>query len=279
MTDVTQQTAAPAGTTAPAGTAAPATPWHGITDSEGAAYVANKGWQTAADVIKSYQGAEKLVGVDPAQLLRMPRTDDPEGFRTVAAKLGMPENPKDYAIDSPKDMPLSPEYDAFARDAFHKVGLTGKQAAELSKAHNLYLRGVAEKATKDYELNVASDKKSLETEWGGGYDRQMARAELAAKSLGLPGEVIDAIEEKVGYGATMKLFADIGLKIGEDKFVSGSSGGQRFSNTMTPGEAKAQWDAMKVDPIAVAALKDNQHPGHQAAAEKQKKLFQIMYPD
>jgi len=26
-------------------------------------------------------------------------------------------------------------------------------------------------------------------------------------------------------------------------------------------------------------LKDNQHPGHQAAAEKQKKLFQIMYPD
>src|SRR3990172_4178733 len=72
--------------------AVPATaPWHGVADPAVAEYVKVKGWTAPADVIKSYQGAEKLIGRDPSTLLVMPRADDPVGQRAVFSRLGMPE--------------------------------------------------------------------------------------------------------------------------------------------------------------------------------------------
>jgi hypothetical protein len=36
---------------------------------------------------------------------------------------------------------------------------------------------------------------------------------------------------------------------------------------------------MKADPAQSAALRDSQHPGHEAAKLKQTQLFKIMYPE
>lgn len=255
-----------------------AAPWHGITDPEVASYVDNKGWKTPADIVTSYRGAEKFVGRDPSTLIAIPRADDAEGFRAVAAKLGMPEKATDYKLDTLKDFPVDPAYQSHVQELFHKAGLTAAQAAAVSKGHNEFMAKAAQQAAKDYDLNVEADKRALQKDWGAGYDRMISRAQNAARSLEIPPEAIDAMEEKIGFAGVMKLMATIGTKLGEDSLGGGAgTGAVRFGSQMTTGEAQAEWDAMKADDKVRAALFDGNHPGHKAAVEKQRKLFAIIH--
>ena len=257
-----------------------AAPWHGIpeTDAEGVAYVGNKGWKSPADVINSYKGAEKLIGRDPSTLIPVPRADDPAGFRAVMAKLGLPETPDKYEFaPMPDGMKADDGYVAWARETFHKTGLTAAQVKALTGEHNAYVAATLAQQEKDYGLRVAADKKALLAEWGGGHERMMSAAKSAATSLGFTPEMIDAMEKSVGYAGTYKFFADLGKKMGEDGFVAGGDKA-KFTGQLTPDEAKAEWEKMKLDPTMIAALKDRMHPGHDAAAKKQKDLFAVMYP-
>lgn len=231
-------------------------------------------------VVKSYQGAEKLIGRDPNTLLAMPRLDDAEGMRAVFGKLGMPESPEKYEFDKPPEgVEPDADYQTWSRNTFHKLGLTASQAKTLAKEHDVYVKGLIDKHTADYKLGVEADKQALAAEWRGGFERMMNSAQTAAKALGFTPQVVDAIERSVGYAQTMKLFAEIGGKLGEDKFVGAGLKKSGFSDTMTPEEAKQAWETMKLDVNEMAALRDGMHPGHKNAAEKQRKLFSIMHPE
>jgi len=260
-------------------TATTTAPWHGITDPDAAAYVTNKGWQSPADVIKSYQGAEKLIGRDPSTLVQLPRADDPEGTRALFQKLGLPESPDKYdmKVGLPKDAAINEDFAKNMQGLLHKAGIVPSQAQELIGGYNAMLLAQQEQAAKDYELNVAADKQALKDEWKGGYDRMFNRAQNAATKLGFTPELVDAIEKHVGYAGTYKLLADIGAKLGEDGFVG--EGKTNFEGELTPAEAKNQWDSKKLDQNFMAALTDASHPGHKAAQELQTKLFKIMYPE
>ena len=272
-TTSTTTTAAPAPTPAPA--------WHGQTDPDMVAWIANKGWEGPADVVKSYAGAEKLIGRDPSTLVTLPRADDPAGFRAVLSKLGLPESPDKYEFSPPGEgAKLDAGYEKWARDTFHKVGLTGEMAKTLTKEHNAFIAATLAQQATDYNLSVEADKKALLAEWKGGHERMMNAAQTAAKALGFTPEMIDGIEGAAGYAGTWKFFAQLGQKMGEDGFVTAGEGGKPgFGAQLTPAEAKTQWEAMKIDPTAIAALKDHQHPGHKAAKAKQTLLFGVMYPE
>ena len=248
-----------------------------MTDPVAAQYITNKGWTNPADVIKSYQGAEKLIGRDPTTLLTIPRADDPVGFRAAMARLGMPETADKYDFKMPEG--ADPTYGEWAKGTFHKVGLTASQAKELVAANNEFAAQAQAASQKAYDLQVSADKQTLLTEWRGGYERMMTAAQTAVKSLGFSAEMIDAMEKTVGYANVMKHFAALGQKLGEDSFVSSGEGkGQRFSGTMTPSEAQAQINADKLDPNTKMALFDTSHPGHKAAKERQSQLFALAYP-
>ena len=280
MSEAPAPSPAPAPVPAPAPSPAPApAAWHGLTDATEAAYVTNKGWASPQDVIKSYQGAEKLIGRDPSTLIPMPRLDDPAGFRQVMQKLGLPETPDKYDLGKPAagEPGWDEAYTGWAKGAFHKIGLPNDMAKALTAEHNAHIKSVMDQQAQDYTAKVTAEKTALLREWGGGHERMMNAAQTAAKSLGFTPEMIDSMEAAVGYAATMKHFAQLGQKLGEDKFVTGT-GQPRIGDSLTPDEAKQQIEAMKIDPVMTAALKDNQHPGHKAAKEKQTRLFNIAYP-
>lgn len=260
--------------------AAPA--WHGLpeTDTDGSAYVGVKGWKAPADVIKSYREAEKLIGRDPNTLLVLPRADDPAGLTAAFTKLGRPEKPEayDYKAGLPKDVKVDENFGKAMQGFFHKANLTADQAKTLATDYNSHLVAQQEQAEKDYKLSVELGKKELLTKWGGGHDRMLNVAQTTAKALGFTPELMDAIERQVGYKATYEMLVDIGSKLGEDKFVDGNSRRNGFGDTLTPDEAKQQWDAKKLDPNYMAALQDPQHPGHKAAQATQSALFKVMYP-
>jgi hypothetical protein len=270
---------APASTPAPAPAPDAAAPWHGITDTDAAAYVANKGWQSPQDVIKSYQGVEKLIGRDPSTLIPIPRLDDAEGVKSVFQKLGLPESSDKYdmKVGLPKEAKVDEGFAKTMQGMFHKANLTVDQAKTLAADYNALSVAKAAQEAKDYELNVQADKQSLLDEWRGGHDRMMNRAKTAATTLGFTPELIDAIEKSVGYAGTYKLLAEMGGKLGEDTLVTPSKNTD-FGNTLTPDEAKAQLATARSDPNHISALKDKSHPGHKMAQEKENKLFAIMYP-
>ena len=265
-----------------AGAAAPETPWHGIpaTDAEGTAWITNKGWKTPADAVKGYRGVEALVGRDPSTLLVMPRADDPAGLRAAMARFGLPETADKYEFAKPPEG-LTPDagYEAWARSTFHEVGIPAPMVKALTAKHNEYVAAQLAKQESDYNVQVGIDKKALLSEWGGGHERMMNAAQTAAKALGFDAKMIDAIEKEKGYAGTWKFFADLGKKMGEDGFVTGADKGGQFGAALTPAEAKAEWEKMKLDPTTLAALNDKQHPGNKAAVAKKSSLFSIMYPE
>lgn len=260
------------------GGAAPA--WHGYSDPADVAYLANKGWQGPQDVIKSYRNAEQLIGKNPDQLLVLPRADDPAGFRSVLQKLGLPESPDKYEFAKTEGVTPDAGYEAWARNTFHELGLLPDQVKNLTAKHNEYVKAQLTKQAQDAQLRVQTEKSDLVREWGAGHERMINAAKTAANALGFTGDVIDAIEAKVGYKGTMKLFAALGQKLGEDGFVGGKSNGAGggLGTQLTPAEAKAQWDSMRIDPVMGKALTDSTHPAHKQAKEKQQALFAIMYP-
>ena len=258
--------------------AAPA--WHGYTEQADIDYVATKGWQGPADAVKSYRSAEKLIGRNPDQLLVLPRADDPDGTRAVLAKLGLPEKPDAYdmKVGLPKDAQVNEDFAKSMQGMLHKAGITTGQAKQLVSDWNAMSLAQQTQASKDYELNVQADKQLLLDEWKGGHDRMMNRAKTAATALGFTGELIDAVEQKLGYAKTYKMFAEIGGKLGEDTFVGAGEKTGGFGATLTPAEAKTQLAEMRADLNHVKAMMDKSHPGHKLAQEKENKLFAIMYP-
>lgn len=266
-------------TTTAVDTTATATPaWHGYTEPADIAYVTNKGWQGAPDAVRSYREVEKLVGRDPNTLLTIPRADDPAGFRTAMSKLGLPESADKYEVDIPQGEKPDETYVAWAKGTFHKVGLTAGQVKELTKEHNAYVGNMLAAEKKDYEQRVAADKTALIAEWRDGHDRMLNSAKAAANALGFNGKIMDAIEKSIGYAGTMKLMAGLGQKLSEDGFVSAAGKTQGMNGMLTPDEAKAEWENMKIDPVTQKALFDSSHPGHANAKSKQDRLFKIMYP-
>jgi len=252
-----------------------------LTDAADAAYVQNKGWQGVGDLYKSYRAAEKMIGRDPNSLLVMPRADDPTGFRETMTKLGMPAEAAKYDFGKfPEGFTPDEKVIGWAKEAFHAAGLTNKQAQDVIAANVRFTAERNAAQEQEYNIRVTADKQNLQREWGGGFERMMNSAKVAARSLGLTGEDVDALEQARGYAGTMKFLAELGKKLSEDTFHTGDrdNGGQRFSDTMTPQEATVEWEKMKMDPNTQKALFDTSHPGHKETKAKQAKLFAIMYP-
>ena len=267
------------GAGAGAGAGAAVAPWHGSADPATADYVKNKGWSNPGDVIKSYQGAERLIGRDPNSLLTMPRADDPAGVRGVLSKLGLPETADKYEFSAPEGFEHDPGFVKWAGETYHKAGLLPGQVKEITAAHNKYITEQLKTRDESYKVAVHNDRQTLLKEWGGGHERKMLAASSAAQALGFSAEMIDAIERTVGYAGTWKFFADLGSKLSEDSFVgSGSGKGPAFNTGITPAEAQAQIAAMAADQNIVKSLQDPMHPQHKANTEKRKSLFKAAYP-
>jgi hypothetical protein len=245
---------------------------------ETAAYIQNKGWTDNASIVKSYQGAEKLIGRDPSSLVVLPKAGDTVAERALYQRLGMPESADKYdmRVGLPKEAVINEAFTQRVQGAFHKAGLSSAQAAAVIGDYNAYAQQVQAQEQKDADLNYQSDKTALLREWGGGHERKINSAMTAATSLGFTKDMIDAVESKIGYAATMKHFATLGEKLGEANFHTGEV---KTPGVLTPAEAKAEIASIDLDPSQKAALLDKMHPQHNVVKAKRSSLFAIAYPE
>lgn len=209
-------------------------------------YITSKGFKDVGAVVDSYRNFEKLQGVPAENILKLPKdASDTEGWNNVFNKLGRPSKPEEYNIPMP-EKGGDENFAKFARGIFHEAGLTKGQGEKVVGKWNEYVAGMIKQAHEGTTARVALEEKALKTEWGQAWEQNVKIGENASIKFGLSPQQLTAIEQAVGFSATMKLFHNIGTKLGEDKFVTGG-GGKVFTGTRTPSQAQARIAELRQD--------------------------------
>ena len=227
--------------------AAPATvpAWMADLDETSVGYIQNKNWNSPADVLNAYRGAEKFMRAPIAQRAVIPGPDaKPEEWNSFYNQLGRPADPTGYKIEVPAEGG-NPEFAKAAAAKMHELGLPKGQGEQLAAWFNEQAAAAAAGQTAAKTQTFQQEQQALTQEWGAALQQNTAAAQTAARALALDADTISKIESALGYKATMNLFAKIGAKSGEPDFVTGRGGA--FSDIPTPAQAKAKIAELRAD--------------------------------
>ena len=248
--------------------------WTSGLDEDNKGFVSNKGWDSPGAAVKAYRELESRVG----RSITVPGdNDDPTAWDKVYNKLGRPESPDKYGIQAPEG-----QSDAFAKWAsenFHKAGLSTKQAATLVEQWGEFSKQQSAAVAEAQEGQAKSQAERLRTEWGADYEKNFGLAKTAAQQFGVQGDVIDALENQLGYDGVMKFFREIGVKMGEGDF---HEGGASFNfGGLTPSQAQAELNRMYNDKEWSAAFHNpnKNNAEHKEAVAKKQALMALAYPE
>lgn len=269
-------------------TAAEMTPHQTFLETLPEAYRADplfKNFTNLDDMAKSYVSAAKMVGIDKAQLLRLPSEDTPEAMGEVWNKLGRPESPDKYeikAFEKVKDY-IDDSKVAQIKDIAHKHGVSGKALEALAEWYASDLTGAVSGSQEAMDAEFAEYQAATKAEFGAAYEERMSMAQRAVKTFG--GEdlikVIAENEVVFEHPAVIKAFAAMGeqmAKIAEQtKEDNGFLPNNAASGHMTPSEAKAELAALEGGPDFMKIISDPTHPQRQFILEKRAKLFAYAY--
>lgn len=247
---MTTETPPPAGTTPDVSQ----TPWFSGFDEETRGYIQNKGLASKTmndaflQVSKFHREAERMIGAPANELLRLPKDQNSPEWAGVYKRLGALNAPDEYKFDGVKhtgDKPLNDALVDTLRKAAHSAHMSPDSAAEVAKSVVNYLDGIDANKAAEVATRLANEKKSLKDNWGANEAANMVVARAAAKALGVDENVLDALGNVAGYAKTMDMFRQIGMKIGEGRFVqTDNNGGDKV---MTKEQALAEKTALKAD--------------------------------
>lgn len=249
------------------------TSWIDNLDEELRGVAANKGWKTEADAVRSYRDLERKFGANPDSVVKMPAMDaDPKEWDEFYNKLGRPEDPKEYEIPLPEAGEPIKGFEDWARNAFHKHGITPQQAKGILGEYNQMLQQQVEESHNDFNTRQQAEVDELAKEWGVAHDKNVKIAAKGAQVMGITPDQADALEDVLGYGQTMRMMHNIGSKLGEDVYVDGQGGGG--DGAMTPAQAMDEIGRLKLDKDFRTRLQ-GQDP---VALKKWDQLHQMAYP-
>lgn len=233
------------------------------------------------DLAKSYEHAARLVGVDKAQVLRLPKSEDAPEWANVWNALGRPEKPDAYDFG---ELPgeLMDGVDAAAREAFHNAGLSGRQANAVMQLYaGQVLRAQEARAEQaaQIEMGIVND---LKREWGDGFQDKVHAANRAIMETG-GAELAKVLQETQlsdgtylgNHPALIRLFAKLGEQMAEPTALRGGAGGGGPSS-YTPEAARAEIQRLMADRDFHAARRDKGHADHAKNNALWDRLHQVV---
>lgn len=235
----------------------------------------HKGWKSPEDALKSYTHLEQLMGADKAgRGLILPKdAEDKDGYDRVYKALGRPENPDDYGIKSlvleAADAPLD-EGDAFLVETMsktmHEAGLSTGQAKKLAEAMQGAVKAAGDKAEAAFQAELDAFERQVKP-------GEVEMARRGFRFFGLPeseaGEVGAALVRALGPEKAVKMFAQLGGALGEDKTIEG---GRSMGGFSSPESAGKRMDQLLSD----EAFAKRYQNGDQSAMEEITNLSKIV---
>lgn len=232
------------------------------------AFLANKGWKSAAEMLRDYRQLESHVN----GRLALPKDEnDADGWNALYKAIGRPDTPEGYEFKT-EDGNEDPRLTEIAKAA-HELGLSKKQMDGLAAA----LDGVFTQSSAAEEARITADfeagKAELRTAWGENYDKNVEIARRGAEKFGFDKDLLNAMGDKVGVKKMLETMHRLGKAIGEDTIDGNPS---KAMGGMDAKTAQAELNAMAQDPVKAKALMERTDP---ALAERRKQLLEIVAAD
>lgn len=268
------QAGAGAGTGTANSGAVPTADWTSSFNEDSKGYATNKGWKDPSQLLDSYRNLEKLQGVPQEQLLKLPKSDEPDtAWDSIYKRLGRPDTAEGYKLEVPKGQ--DPAFSKQASEWFHKLGLSEKQGQNLTKMWNEYQANQGTAGKEAFNAQIHQQAANLKKEWGAAHEQNVAIAKRAAREFGVDAKTLDALDAAKGHDFTMKLLHSMGSKMGEATFHAGNGGAADSNGPLTPAQAQAQIKALKGDP----GFSKKYIEGDHGARAKMERLHQFAYPE
>jgi hypothetical protein len=247
-------------------------------DNDAMALVNDRQWKGIPDVLSSYRNLEKLTGVPPERILKLPGANDPvDAWNGVYDRLGRPKSAADYKIPLPEGD--SGEFAKVIAPIFHAAGLSQGQVQQIAEKHNAFIAEQTKQATEAAKTAHAAEMTQLQTEWGADYAKNNDTVDKAAESFGMTKEQVLALKQAMGPRAAMKFLHNIGSKIAvEGSFVAGDKGGGSGFDAMNPQMAIAKIEANRTDRTFVEKFNSKDPVVRGQARAEMERLHQIAYP-
>lgn len=187
--------------------------------------VAQKGWASANDALKSYTELEKAMG----GRVKMPTPESSaEEVSAFYAKIGRPENPDGYEI---KDIPENVPRDENLESLMRKVAFdNGVPKAAFEAQIKSYFDAISQSITQ----SRVEGENALKGEWKDKYDTNLEIAKRFAREGGE--EFFDFLHDS-GLGNNpiiIKAFFVYGTKILDDSLIKGEAGGETTDKGYAP---------------------------------------------
>lgn len=202
-----------------------------------------KGWKSLDDVVKGYRAAERALR-DGGRIKVPGEGASAEEIAEYRKAIGVPEDPKGYAVPEFKDaagnpIPLNTAMTERITAAAHKMGVP-------KAALDALLEGEIRAQIEENDAHLAQLTEQANAHvkgWGADREAKMASVNAAAKALGLTKPDMAAMRSALGPAKMLDMLAKAGENYNEDTLIEGD----RKSFGMKPEEAQKELDAMKAD--------------------------------
>jgi hypothetical protein len=204
-----------------------------------------------AAAIKGHRNAEASLGVPQDRRIDLPVDQTAEGaMDAVYNRLGRPETPDAYTFEGAATDGPDKAFDEWAKEAFHKTGLSAGNANALHASFKEFINGTVNQSEADRAIQTEADLMALKQEWGPTFEKNTNLALATANKFMSP-EDFAALKGGMGNNAAMKMLQKIGAGFGEDTFVSDDS---LPDGHVTPEGAREEIKALKRDKGFIALL-------------------------
>lgn len=233
----------------------PAALWYDGADAETVGYLTSRGLDKDAKAaafaaIKSHREAEKMLGVPQSELVRLPKLPNDPAWDSVYQRLGAPKEAAEYKFDGVKKADGNPPDAAFldsVRALAFQMKVPLAKAADLAQAMLKTDEAKAAATTNDQLYKLKEEQAALDRSWGPNKAANLVVAKNAAMALGIKPEVIATLDNVLGHAQVMEMLRNIGVRIGEDKFIRNDGGGH--TGPKTKEEIQARLSEIKSDKL------------------------------
>lgn len=233
------------------------TPWTTGLDTELVGSVQNRGWDklapdaAAREAVKAHKELERINGVPIERIVKLPAAGaEAKEWTPVYERLGTPKEAKDYDFSQVKRKDGKPVDEALitaVRNAAFKAHATKDGAVEIAKDVVAHYETIDTSKATVTQAEMQAEQVKLRTNWGAQADAQLIVAKRVAEVFGLTQDQITALQGQAGYANVMIGLANIGARIGEDKFIR--VGGDGGNGVMTPEQAVTKKRELMADPV------------------------------
>lgn len=222
-----------------------------------------------ASLAKSYVHAQQAIG--KKGVIPPNEKSSDEEWSQFYKSIGQPELDK-FELKTPEGKQVNPEVISQFKELSHKSGLLPKQAQSVMEWYIKHEENMMGQQLVAKETKVKEGLTNLKKEWGDGYEKQIAMAELPLKEFADDETVKHFTESGLTKDATfIKFMNKVSSLMGEDKLRG--QGGGKFGKT--PDELKSDIDQI----ISQPGYFDRTHPTHASLVRQMEVAQRALHGD